>query len=106
MSGDIIHKTGNYDRELINACEMVADLIEDGNIDDILGKAEPCLDDVREEARRVFGEHVSCDTVYEARNTCIVNSGNGRGMWQHQINAPTIASAYAALRALPSGREK
>lgn len=97
MSGDIIHKTGNYDRELINACEMVADLIEDGNIDDILGKAEPCLDDVREEARRVFGEGV---TVAEYAGFVSVEYVASDRL--DPVSAPTIASAYACLRALPS----
>jgi len=70
--------------------------------DDVLGVREPTLGDVKREVARVFGEWAYvhhndywCEVVPRIR-------GN-RGMLSASsaVKAPTIAAAYAALRALP-----
>ncbi len=80
--------------------EDIASDFRDTTLDHILGKSEPTPDDVREEAKRVFGPNVTVlsnadvvdvrQTEWGTRETFTV------------VLAPTIASTYAALRALPS----
>lgn len=77
--------------------ELEACSVEWGAWDDILGKPEPDLDNVREEARRVFGEGV---TVAEYAGFVSVEYVASDRL--DPVSAPTIASAYACLRALPS----
>ncbi len=87
--------------------EDIASDFRDTTLDHILGKPEPTLDDVCEEAKRVYGAEAVCTqvgqvlpswrvyrTAYDARHDYTA------------VDAPTISSAYAALRALPSKEEK
>lgn len=71
-----------------------------GKWDDILGKPEPTINDVREEARRVFG--APAYTVGGPRYVTVHSENEKSLKMVEEILAPTIASAYAALRALPS----
>ncbi len=88
------------------AC-TAATCFEVGDFDDILGKSEPTIEDVRDEAERVFGQ----DSISNAHSTGDVavyedaGSYNG-GYGDAQLYTPTVASAYAALRCLPSKRTK
>lgn len=84
------------DENRYRGCECltrVAGDIRAGDHDNVLGKSDPSIEDVREEAKRVFGDIArvdSDDRVYVVLPLAI------------PVVAPTIASAYAALRALPS----
>jgi len=77
------------------ACEieLLAGEIEAGSYDDALGVREPTLDDVEREAERVYGPN---QDVWVDYDEC-VKVDTGRLVWR----APTVASAYVALRTLP-----
>lgn len=81
------------------ALELLADEIERGDFfGDILGGEVPTLDDVREEAVRVLGERAS---VGVTERGMVVISRYDHDSQRVYVSAPTIAAAYAALRALP-----
>lgn len=72
----------------------IADEIMRGDLDDVLGVREPTIEDVQREAARVFG-NAHCLAGWHA-GLFGVHSHRG-----HEVIAPTIAAAYAALRTMP-----
>jgi hypothetical protein len=85
-----------------DAADLLAAAFTRGDFDGLLGVAEPTLEDVKAEARRVFGNSVRVDSygasVYVTRRV----PDGVRVYDEHLVVAPTIASAYQALRALPT----
>lgn len=85
----------------------VARAFAEGDFDDILGVREPTIDDVRREATRVSGREdaIVKDWGYSVVVRIIDSSDSGKAPDSVSVplcvEAPTIASAYAALRALP-----
>lgn len=84
-----------------------AQAINEGRFDDLLGVREPTIDDVNREAVRVFGPSAyACDDAIDCGGFVLVwrdrgapgMSGAGKSP---SITAPTVAAAYAFLRALP-----
>lgn len=89
----------------------VANEIKRGDFDDVLGAREPTIDDVKREAARVFGEakEYGGALVYYLDNGVHVGVGSkvrGQHVEVYPVIAPTIAAAYAALRALPDWKEE
>lgn len=83
--------------------DYLARAIRDGFLDDILGKPEPTLEDVLEEARRVFGD--DADVINDDETGALYVYENAtwaeRDTNEVKVSAPTVAAAYAALRTLP-----
>lgn len=82
--------------------ELEACSVEDGAWGDILGKQEPTIDDVRDEAQRVYGKEMHIDRrfmhirVWDSKRD--VMNGDALPL----VSAPSVAAVYCALRALPS----
>lgn len=94
-----------------DAADMLADAIEHGDFDDILGVREPTLEDVKREAVRVYGvaKEYGGAIVYYLDNGVHVGVGSevcGQHVEVYPVIAPTIAAAYQALRALPDYEEE
>lgn len=76
--------------------DVLADAIEHGDFDDILGVRKPSIEDVKREAVRVFDKHTAV-RVWEDGLSIQV----GTVVLNEPLYAPTVAAAYQALRALP-----
>lgn len=72
-----------------------------GEWNDILGVENPTFEDVERESVRVFGrgDSPSTVTVYGSGSVGVSAPGS---LARHAVLAPSLAAAYAALRALPS----
>ncbi len=92
----------NYERDLrlgVYAVECAAYRIASGILDDILGIPEPTIEDVTREAVRVFGSRVGVQKGSRGMFVAATLSKAFEGKFV--VRAPTVAAAYAALRALP-----
>ena len=96
-----LHETHCHEPKLavFRSCESLAEYVEAGDLDDILGAREPTIKAVDAESRRVFGrkasaEHNKAYDVVEVRIT--------RGAWiDVRRTYVSIPEAFGALRALP-----
>lgn len=87
------------------ACEMhvLADEVELGRHDGVLGVRAPTIEDVERETKRVSGRDDA--TVKDWGGAVVVLvftlSSSGKLTMPLCVEAPSVPSAYAALRALP-----
>ena len=93
-----LHETHCHEPKLsvFRACESLAEYVESGNFDDILGVREPTIEDVKREAVRVYGKHAAVRAWEDGLSIQV-----GTVVLNEPLYAPTIAAVYAALRALP-----
>jgi len=75
--------------------DVLADAIEHGDFDDILGVRKPSIEDVKREAVRVFGKHTAVRAWEDGLSIQV-----GTVVLNEPLYAPTIAAVYAALRAM------
>lgn len=93
-----LHETHCHESKLavFRACESLAEYVESGDFDDVLGVREPTIEDVKLEAARVFG------AGFDPYRTTVFSDG-----WvllplpyREEVRVPSISAAYAALRTL------
>lgn len=89
----------------VGALAKFRNAIASGALDTILGVREPTIEDVQREAVRVFGPTLGDIDVLDERHTWPGVEVHLTGWFREALRAPTVKSAYAALRALPDYEE-
>jgi len=85
--------------------ELARMIAEEGFLDDTLGVPEPTLEDVKREAERALENDIVVEDNSEWNGVWVWTAINHEDRKMPTVYAPTLASAYAALRTLPTKGE-